>query len=73
MPIYEYRCSACGHDFELLVRTDTEIACPSCEGRKVERQLSLPARHGGSAPAADYSSLGPPAGGCCGGGGCGRH
>jgi putative FmdB family regulatory protein len=73
MPIFEYRCDQCGSQFELLVRSDTVIACPSCEGRRVSKLFSVPARPAGSAAVADYSSLGPPAGGCCGGGGCGCH
>ncbi|MEP6571919.1 MAG: zinc ribbon domain-containing protein [Gemmatimonadota bacterium] len=72
MPIYEYRCAGCGADFELLVRGDTRIACPSCESRKVDRQLSLPARPAGGSAPADFSKLGPPSGGCH-GGGCGCH
>jgi putative FmdB family regulatory protein len=42
MPIYEYTCAACGHDFELLVRHDTEPACPECASGEIERRLSLP-------------------------------
>lgn len=30
MPIYEYQCSQCGSDFELLVRSGTIILCPTC-------------------------------------------
>ncbi len=32
MPIYEYSCTACGHEFEELVRGDEKPVCPSCEG-----------------------------------------
>ncbi len=74
MPIYEYRCAECGRSFELLVRSGTEIACPACHSRTVERLMSLTARSRGRAASADYSGLGPPQGGCCsGGGGCGCH
>ena len=42
MPIYEYWCNKCGHDFEALVRTtDQKIVCPECGGRKVTKKLSL--------------------------------
>jgi len=71
MPIYEYHCAGCGTDFELLVRGGTVVKCPSCEARKVERRLSVPAPPSG-APATDFSNLGPPSGGCH-GGGCGCH
>ena len=43
MPIYEYRCSACRHQFELLVRRSTIPACPSCQSEEPERLVSLPA------------------------------
>ncbi len=73
MPIYEYRCRACDKTFERLVRGQTRVACPACESAKVSRVISLPARPAGSAGPADLSSLGPPKGGGCGGGGCGCH
>jgi len=40
MPIYEYRCTACEHEFEQLVRTGDTPACPSCKGETLERLLS---------------------------------
>ena len=42
MPIYEYRCQACGHQFELLVLRDGVPACASCGSPKLERLLSMP-------------------------------
>lgn len=72
MPIYAYHCVSCGDDFELLVRSDTKIACPHCAGRNLERRMSLPARPVSGGKRADYGSLGPPPGGCC-GGSCGCH
>ena len=42
MPIYEYRCQQCDHEFELLVRSQTTPTCPSCDGQDLERLLSLP-------------------------------
>jgi len=42
MPIYEYRCRACGHAFETLVLGAARPACPACEGHDLERLLSLP-------------------------------
>jgi len=40
MPIYEYRCSGCGHEFEQLIRTGDTAACPACKGQELERLLS---------------------------------
>ena len=42
MPVYEYRCRACGHEFEHLVlpgRT-MPVPCPACGAEDVERLLS---------------------------------
>ncbi|OGP75525.1 MAG: hypothetical protein A2V86_07510 [Deltaproteobacteria bacterium RBG_16_49_23] len=41
MPIYEYRCSHCKHEFEKLVFNSSEkIICPECKGKKVSRMMS---------------------------------
>lgn len=42
MPIFEYTCKACGHEFELLVRKNTTLACASCGSENLERLFSLP-------------------------------
>ena len=41
MPIYEYRCLACGHRFEALVRAHDTPACESCQSTNLERLLSM--------------------------------
>ena len=73
MPIYEYRCRACGGDFETYVHTSsTAVACPSCESDRVLRKLSVfGLRTEGGVATAMPSSV-PSGGGCC-GGGCGCH
>ena len=46
MPLYDFACDNCGTKFERLVRKEADVAtvdCPSCEGRQVHRELSLPA------------------------------
>jgi putative FmdB family regulatory protein len=42
MPIYEYKCRHCGHQFEFLLRpsSSTTAACPECGGQELERLLS---------------------------------
>ena len=41
MPLYDFRCRTCGHEFEALVRPqDAAAACPSCRGQDLERLLS---------------------------------
>jgi putative FmdB family regulatory protein len=44
MPIYEYRCSECGKKFEKLllsISSTSQVECPRCGGRKVEKLFSL--------------------------------
>ena len=43
VPIYEYRCQGCGHEFELLVLKSTVPACPTCQSASLERLVSVPA------------------------------
>jgi putative FmdB family regulatory protein len=41
MPLYDFRCRACAHEFEALVRAgDEDPPCRACQGRDVERLLS---------------------------------
>jgi len=42
MPIYEYRCQACGTEFEELLRAaDADgVVCRRCESSRVTRLLS---------------------------------
>jgi putative FmdB family regulatory protein len=44
MPIYEYRCSACGHDVEALQKmTDAPLRkCPECGKSQLKRLVSAP-------------------------------
>ena len=49
MPIYEYQCEDCGQEFELLVRSDTKLECPTCQSTSLEKQLSVFATTAGQA------------------------
>ena len=42
MPLYDFRCRSCGHEFEALVRPVDTVTpvCPSCAGRDLEKLLS---------------------------------
>jgi len=50
MPLFEYACRECDHQFEALVRASETPECPSCHGTELERRLSVFAAHtnGGS-------------------------
>lgn len=41
MPLFEYACRTCAHQFELLVRSSEAPACPACHGTALERKLSV--------------------------------
>jgi putative FmdB family regulatory protein len=42
MPIYEYECRACGHQFEyLMLPSSSEPACPACEKKDLQKMISL--------------------------------
>jgi putative FmdB family regulatory protein len=41
MPIYEYECQACGHQFEYLLLPSSPAAkCASCGSKKLEKMIS---------------------------------
>ena len=42
MPIYEYTCKSCGHEFEALVRGNQTPTCAQCGKPDLERRFSLP-------------------------------
>ena len=47
MPLFEYHCKSCAHDFEVLVRGNEKPECPSCHGDSLEKRLSVFAAHAG--------------------------
>lgn len=42
MPIFEYRCNKCGHEFEHLVFSSDKQGptCPKCRSSKVKKMMS---------------------------------
>jgi len=42
MPIYEYECTNCGHRFEELVfsKSDIDPQCPKCKAKNTKRLMS---------------------------------
>lgn len=79
MPMFEFRCRACGAIFEeLLSREDTSApACPHCASGETERCISAPSPLKTGAfpfkpgPVRPLGTGGPSCGPACGAGGCG--
>lgn len=62
MPLFEYACQACNHQFEALVRNGAAPACPACNSDSLERRQSVFAARS-SAGATSVSEV-PMGGGC---------
>ena len=41
MPIFEYICKECHHQFETLIYGKEKAECPKCHATKLEPQLSV--------------------------------
>jgi putative FmdB family regulatory protein len=59
MPIFEYICQECRHQFEALVYGKEKAACPKCHATKLEPQLSVFAVSAKSSSGATSASAGP--------------
>jgi putative FmdB family regulatory protein len=74
MPIYEYRCEACGNVFEKLVRNSQETpdACPGCGSESFKKLFSSfsPSVSTGNAIESCPAASECPTGSCCSGGSC---
>ena len=72
MPIYEYICTACGHEFERLRpirRMDDEAPCPECDAES-RRELSVFCAYSTTSDGGMRSVAGGGCSGCPPGGGC---
>ena len=47
MPLYEYGCTDCGHQFELMQKMSDPAPsnCPGCNGTHIEKLISTGAFH----------------------------
>ena len=68
MPIYEYGCQKCGHEFEELVFGSANPACPKCGSNDVEKLMSKCCHTGADGSSYDAGSAG--GGSSCGCSGC---
>jgi putative FmdB family regulatory protein len=68
MPIFEYICQECQHEFETLVFGHDKAKCPKCQSRKLSPQLSVFAMSTRAVSAKGSTSSSPSAGAC---GSCG--
>jgi putative FmdB family regulatory protein len=41
MPIFEYVCKDCDHDFEAIIYGNQKAECPKCHSKKLTPQLSV--------------------------------
>jgi putative FmdB family regulatory protein len=56
MPIFEYICKECDHQFEALVFGNKKTSCPKCSSKNLVQQLSVFAVSARSAPTSNLSS-----------------
>jgi len=74
MPIYDYRCDACGTIYDILhkVREVVEdVVCPSCSSTMHTRLISAPSIRMSTGTTKTASDM--PAPSCCVGGACGLN
>jgi putative FmdB family regulatory protein len=64
MPLYEYQCRACDNQFELLVRENTTLECPSCHSGELEKQSSVFAVAAGGPKFSPRAAAPGPCGSC---------
>jgi putative FmdB family regulatory protein len=71
MPILEYLCKDCAHQFETIIQGAQVPTCPVCNSQRLERQLSVFAVGGKSTglaarePVSPCSTCGDPRGPGC--------
>jgi putative FmdB family regulatory protein len=42
VPIYEYTCKKCKHEFEiLLLSSDQKVSCPKCKAKNPKKRFSV--------------------------------
>ena len=64
MPIFEYLCKECDHQFEALVYGNQKAECPKCHSKKLAPQLSVFAVSTRGSTSAAPSRSASPCGSC---------
>lgn len=62
MPIYEFACKKCDHQFEIvrsIARMDDPAPCPACRSRRTQRRISTFAIVTGADPDIMASDIDP--------------
>ncbi|HTE05369.1 MAG TPA: zinc ribbon domain-containing protein [Planctomycetota bacterium] len=71
MPIHEFACRSCGHHFEELLFGAERPECPRCQGRELDKLMSVfavnaPATGGAGGMCGTIGNDMPPGCGTCG-------
>lgn len=65
MPLFEFNCQSCNHEFEELLLTaspaNEAVSCPACGSKTVTKKLSV---FSNAAATSDPAPASLPAGGC---------
>jgi putative FmdB family regulatory protein len=72
MPMYEFSCETCQHQFETLIRNareEQEVRCPECQSERTHKLISLPSKPTAATVGGNPCGEGPP----CGAPWCGRQ
>ncbi len=64
MPIFEYVCKECDHEFEALIFGQQKAECPKCKSKQLEPQLSVFAVSAKSGAGSQPSMAAGPCGSC---------
>ncbi len=78
MPIYEYFCHSCDHEFEEIIFGDELPECPKCHAEKCQKLISRPSKRRSGTASSEFDNAAqampsrPSAGKCsgCSGGNC---
>jgi putative FmdB family regulatory protein len=64
MPIFEYVCRDCAHEFETIVQGAATPECPDCHGANLQKRLSVFAVGAARQTAPARASMAGPCGSC---------